>query len=366
MDAWRGARLHVQETLGLLAGNYPLTVGKLTNDTVIGLRTVGEPVDMIVDGFFREFVGYLAVDDQYSEASGPDPIATVFFVHFQDENGGAVYGVTARHCLDGNEVFYVLARGAEPWSTSIDDWVQHPTTDLAVCKVNWPPAKSLPLRSDTIPLSHHVKFGSPVFTIGLFARLPGKRAVESIVRIGHVALPVTEDAEIELRPVTEKDTLTSVRGRLIETRSVGGQSGCPVFIHSEFQRLPYDPGGYPSPYGQRSGGGVIRNDIAASQTDWSLLGLLHGHYEIAAPTAEGGSVDLNAGIALVIPVDVIWEFLMTNERLVEDRKKAQRRPAVPPKPDAVIGPESFTKEDFEDALRKVSRRIQPSQSDEEK
>ena len=66
---------------------------------------------------------------------------------------------------------------------------------------------------------------------------------------------------------------------------------------------------------------------------------------------------MNAGIAAVIPAKEIADFLMNDERIIKLRDKGPR-PPKPPVPDSKILPEeSFTREDFEAALKKASKKL---------
>jgi hypothetical protein len=313
-----------------------LPVGTTIFDTAAPLRPAGRR-HMLIDEDFREFVGYLGIDDGYVRASGPKPVATLFFIHFQDSNGGGIYAVTARHCINGGDRFYIQRRGA-PEDIVVDSgqWILHPTTDIAVCPMQdgiFAASKAYRLSADVLSNRHFVSSGKEIFTVGLFARLAGRSAVEPIVRFGHVAL-ATAEAEIELAPVTQPGQLTLVHARLIETRSWGGESGSPVFIHSQYYQSHRGPPDNQGDLGVYTPGVPRKSEIKASQTDCALLGLLHGHFQMDLPSREGSILDVNAGIAVVIPVEYIWRFFVEDERLIEHRKRAPRRPTVPPKPDS--------------------------------
>ena len=97
-----------------------------------------------------------------------------------------------------------------------------------------------------------------------------------------------------------------VEGYLTEWRSFGGASGSPVFVYFPPDRVP--------------------NVITVGTPTIRLLGLIHGHIEIRQEveyTGESwskGTVDVNSGVAVVIPAKTIKEVLMT-DRLVEDRRE---------------------------------------------
>jgi hypothetical protein len=68
----------------------------------------------------------------------------------------------------------------------------------------------------------------------------------------------------------------------------------------------------------------IRNTIPIPK----LIGLLHGHYPIEEKVksldAQAGSVDLNAGVAVVIPAQAILDTLNYPE-LVEQREAENQK-----------------------------------------
>jgi hypothetical protein len=101
---------------------------------------------------------------------------------------------------------------------------------------------------------------------------------------------------------------------LIESRSIGGLSGSPVFV---------------------SLGGVRGSQISQFKHFW--LGLMHGHWERTAPELDlVGPNDerLNTGIAVVVPAYEILEVL-NQDMLVESRRAEahKRQHAEAPVPD---------------------------------
>jgi len=271
---------------------------------------------MFVDKYFRDIVGYLGVDDGFPS---PKPVATVFFVNFSDGTSSGIYAVTARHCIDVRDRYlYIQRRGdRDDIATEPHQWILHPSNDLAVCPIEHGVylGATYGLFADKQPNPYFVRSGHEVFTVGLFSRLPGRSAVEPIVRFGHVALSLA-DAEIVLDPISKPNITTAVHARLIETRSWGGESGSPVFIHSPY----YQPSSVPPPKDQANLG---VSTPATPVRSVSLLGVLHGHYQIDQPIQmSDGFLDVNAGIAVVVQVEVLRRFLLTNERLIEHRENA--------------------------------------------
>jgi hypothetical protein len=75
-----------------------------------------------------------------------------------------------------------------------------------------------------------------------------------------------------------------------------------------------------------------------------------------------GAVELNSGIAVVIPSDDIKEFLMDDPKINKERERIPQRPLDEPTSPLSTGrsvEESFTQADFEKALRKVSKKTTP-------
>jgi hypothetical protein len=102
--------------------------------------------------------------------------------------------------------------------------------------------------------------------------------------------------------------------------------------------------------------------------------LVHGHYDIRTNVefigdiTGSGHVNVNAGIAAVIPAQKIRDTLMEKE-LVEERERlrqelAKQRPA--PRPDTGLPVEGYQRSDFMRDLKKVAKKQdRPSQPEQE-
>jgi len=276
------------------------------------------------------------------------------------DEGSFVYLVTAKHVINtirdrgiGNVLIRANTKsnGARWITTRVSDWGQEEprVPDVAVLPVlieddldhlAWPLAGSMFTASLE---ANQVDIGEDVFLTGLFHRHAGRRSNIPIIRVGNIAaLP---DEKISTK-IGEMD------GYLIEARSIGGLSGSPVFVHL--------------------GGNTRVKGFSANPIRYYLLGLVHGHYDeetdedknaLSDDIGKAESKAINMGIAIVVPVD---EVLGVMEKFNEIEKTAREkmRKASLPTMDSVEDEEAFTKKDFEDALKRVSRRIQPSQSDE--
>src|ERR1035438_2781078 len=88
-----------------------------------------------------------------------------------------------------------------------------------------------------------------------------------------------------------------------------------------------------------------------------LLGLMHGHWDLPMTfsTAEQAEA-VNMGVSIIVPAKKILETLYHPE-LVALRKEHHEREKKGESPtrDSAI-PKLFTREDFEDALKKASRK----------
>jgi hypothetical protein len=261
----------------------------------------------------RKCVAFLMVDVS-NRATGiveRRPAATAFFVQVPiDETRGFPYVVTARHVLARSRPhggLYLRVNqgggGYEDLAIPPEAWAEHPATDVAV-------ARYQPGASDdivTIPFDAIVSDQNPRYTtrfiwpgddvafVGWFSEYPGGGRNEPLMRFGNVSLVPEHPVRVNLDPAFP-ESRTPVEAYLVEARSWGGQSGSPAFIDR--------------PTGQGIG----------------LLGLIHGHYPIKQEVkflgdiADQGSasVDINSGIAIVIPAQKIIDTLM-QEHLVEER-----------------------------------------------
>lgn len=120
--------------------------------------------------------------------------ATVFFLGLYDEDNSSVtYAVTARHCINSSySEFYIQQNEAPDILTRFEDWLFHPETDIAVCRLAdelQPPCLKMKMVGQKN--SGQLYCGHEVFLVGLFEQLPGRGKIEPIVRFGHIALPET-------------------------------------------------------------------------------------------------------------------------------------------------------------------------------
>ncbi len=219
------------------------------------------------------------------------------------------YAVTARHVIDHIRrlgISKVLLRinrksGTAFWAeTRIVDWVlspEGPSTDIAILRyvmqTEWDHLQIPFSMAVTGALIEQEKIGvgDEVFMTGLFSRHVGARNNIPIVRVGNIAAMTGEKVNTRLGLMD---------AYLIESRSIGGLSGSPVFVNL----------------------GLVRHGKFSSTGNpiFYLLGLVHGHYEADAakidteqfnPIVDDGLVpkNVNMGIAIVVPVSKLLEML---------------------------------------------------------
>ena len=150
-----------------------------------------------------------------------------------------------------------------------------------------------------------IGIGDEVFMVGLFRNHTGRDRNEPIVRVGNIAA-------IPADPVATKH-FGRIPAYLIEARSIGGISGSPVFVHLGYTRwrdgqiMHWKPGNEDSP------------------RPFSLLGLIHGHWDADDSTIDLGrdpaTKNVNVGIAIVVPID---EIMRTVGPLLERMAEALR------------------------------------------
>lgn len=252
---------------------------------------------------------------------GPSPIGTGFLIHDQRQDIRGIM-VTARHVVEpaiqlGRKISArftasqstAVAAGAESATIRFviapEEWtfgdVTEEADDVAVAFLH-PLAPTMAqirvigtavLATEALLKHHEIDVGDEVLVAGLFVMHYGTNRNLPIYRLGHIAGMPHE-------PIKTK--IGNLRAYLLETRSIGGLSGSPVFVHlGGFMRLP------PGTQLVSDGSGVHGNSQAVM-----LLGMIHGHYSADVPLTEPDSMDgvdpgdlVNMGIALAVPTSRI-------------------------------------------------------------
>jgi hypothetical protein len=198
--------------------------------------------------------------------------------------------------------------------------------------------------------------GDDVFLAGLFTEVKETTQNIPIVRIGNLAMMPGEKIPFKDGKLIE--------AYLVESRSMGGLSGSPVFIRETITvnastlrfapRVAPNRGDDPAPERSLNLTGVGR---------MYFLGSMIGHWD--APTGFNfpEKEAVNMGISPVVPAHKIKEIIR-QPGLMDMVKTLHEELAAKKHSNAVedFAPskdQSFTKEDFEAALKKASRKIKP-------
>jgi len=215
--------------------------------------------------------------------------------HVAETLEGKIFGVRVNLKVGGSTIIY--ARNIE--------WNYHPTdmsADVAV--VPFPALKDTELRMlpQEVLLTEKTRkekdygIGSEVFIPGLFVYHQGSLRSQPIIRMGNIAMIPEE------RVVTAK--YGPMEAYLIESRSIGGLSGSPVFVRAF-------------------------TNFAKGEYAYALFGIVHGHYLASTTRAADVSAEdfnndeaVNVGIAIVTPAQKILDILLS-EKLSSHRKAAE-------------------------------------------
>lgn len=302
----------------------------------------------------------------YRDSEGQTLLAGTAFliaVELQDVGVGFGYCVTARHILakihlNSVDQVVILRLNRKDGTfgeveTPYHHWQYHPddsTVDAAV--LAWSPSLdhydvgAVPIENAAIQELIEVEnigIGDEVFVTGLFSNHYGEHRILPIVRTGNLAL--MSDERVYVKDFGE------IEAYLIESRSIGGLSGSPVFV----QKFPV-----------RVKDGKIYTPNRDHVFYW--LGLIHGHWDVQSTISSSDEIadtvsaaeKVNMGIAIVVPstkiVEIINQPYFADVREAERKKRKDERAPTADSSDQPVKQADFTEEDFEDALRKVSRR----------
>jgi hypothetical protein len=252
--------------------------------------------------------------------------ATAFFIsqavdsHYSPPGENLSFGflITAKHNLlrvieksiDGKIYIRINLKkgGFKDIASDIDDWVYH-ESDSSVDVVALP-VFNMPLDEfdySTYGISVHTQeeidklgigIGDEVFLVGLFWLHKGTKRNIPIVRVGNIAAMPEELVQTRLG---------NMEAYLVESRSIGGLSGSPVFVHLGYSRLKGREWQFTTKFG------------------FILLGLMQGHWEIDETQIDIFTEDnrdqpkVNMGIAIVVPLEKIVEVI--NQPKIEQLKK---------------------------------------------
>lgn len=372
---------------------------------MLAYTEAGKPVknfvSLLVSDRRRRGVGYVSV---YSpKRKQLEPLGTVFFADLKW--GGRkhlTYAITARHCVDsvGDPIYIETSKPDGSYlkiETRPEDWALSDNTDVACMvvtgddsmfhSITLPESFKVVGVSNERPHPDYTYCGEEVFIVGLFSKsayrdFGGEPSVEPIVRFGRVSLRRTEaPVYLNSKHVGDFNKAVTVSAMLIESISFGGESGAPVFEIGDDHKANINENDLKQFMedflsGRHTFSISKQLQITTDQdVDTPLIGMVSSHWQMESEIRSAsrhklaGNVGLNSGIAVVIPASDIIDFIMNDQKVKDRREKVPRgtlsEPTTPLSARAESDP-VFTKQDFESALKKVSKKIQPSQSDEGK
>jgi hypothetical protein len=320
-----------------------------------------------------------------------------FLVHVPSESGAGfehVYAVTNKHVVDGGCHVIRLTRktgGIETIKTKPDDWIHNPNgNDVAVTPLDigtdfkwWSVGTNIFITPEIIAI-YKMGLGDEAFLVGRLVSHAGKQRNAPIARFGNISLMADPNELIQCEGRKQE-------GFLVECRSLSGFSGSPVFAET---RQSYDDEDAEKVSKHRGEHLLAKDapgkpgmvDVLQGGSGWSfikgrfgpwLLGIDWGHIPLWNPVYKQASrkadttgewVEANTGIACVLPawhiLDTLNDEGLMKQRSKEDQKRAKKLESESSSVNDMSEPhqETFTRQKFEQALKKVSRRISSSQS----
>ncbi len=201
-----------------------------------------------------------------------------------------------------------------------------------------------------------VAIGDEVVMEGRFITLHGAQRNNPVVRFGNISMMPSEAARVECNGIQQI-------AFLVDCRSLSGFSGSPAMVQL-VQTRALEPDFAPP---DRLSGKAIAflGIVCAHLPFWNPVYVWDDKLKKKLPS-DTLSVETNGGIAVVIPAWRLLAMLMKGHLMEEREKRERRREEQDAKPvldvAAPEGESSITKDEFLDALKRVSRK----QSDEEK
>jgi hypothetical protein len=290
----------------------------------------------------RQTVVFIGYPTDAPGKGGIDCIGTAFLLRHQ----GFPYLITARHVAEhvGGDPFLLrvnrLGGGAD--NLFIDNATWHydpdPTVDVAVLpilgllnendyqfrfiddeKESWWANKAW---------KHGVGIGDFCYTVGLFRVLSGREQNLPVVHFGTIARPISilgrDEEPIPIkdwRDPTGQKTIFS-KAYLIESQSLSGLSGAPVFVRVSNHHVSNDL--------IESNPGVLPREMGNAVALWHihLIGIWQGAWD--APPADvlgverGKDIRVPVGMGVVTPIDYA-HYILGNDELTAMREKALQR-----------------------------------------
>lgn len=237
--------------------------------------------------------GLLLVVDYHEDGSAPLALRYLVTARHVVSGVPSVPGSGLRHQREQFAEFTDLNHKTFHVSLVDSEWIfpEDGTIDLAICYFPSRTPRSLAYNENLLFTSEElaargIGIGDETYSVSLlgFNRKPLSKT--PIARIGNIAMLPLEKAGTEFG---EADVY------LIESRSLSGFSGAPVFVRQTV-RLPEQHDEQGRPFQPDALGYVY------------LLGIMHGHKELDSDNARG----INTGLAYVVPAEKLKELILSN------------------------------------------------------
>ena len=279
-----------------------------------------------VPDYVTRSVVFFGFEDAGPGKGGIDCVGTGFLV--AHERFG--YLVTAAHVATvlGENPFLVRLNKKDGTSQNLHadgvEWFTHPDPTVDVAVIPFAPlamgdfeALHIPtdegmFRTDHFP-GVRIGPGDLTYTTGLFRLMSGERRNLAVVHSGAIALMPGE--KIPVRNWKDRGKTLFCDGYLVETHSLDGLSGSPVFVRPTMPFASVAPGMPLAPDTPRE---LLRKITGVgARFEPLLLGLWQGSWD--APPDEivaiqsGKDVRVSVGMGIVVPAERIIELLEQDE-----------------------------------------------------
>ncbi|MCH8840451.1 MAG: hypothetical protein IH831_07185 [Planctomycetes bacterium] len=292
--------------------NQPLSWNVITEDNRLGscprlvLHPANRPLMQIPDEI-RKCVAFVAYEKPVRASAERVICGTGFVTGVRiegEEDRVAFFFVTAKHIIDKAEkngtgktyLRFNNKSGGFLWVDVLKQaWIRHPDSAVDVVVAPLPSHQDFDIlfypkddfATEEVLLKNAIGIGDDLFVVGLFKMHAGESKNIPIVRAGNIAAMPEEPIR-----TTEYGMMEAY---LVESRSIGGLSGSPVFVYLGNSRT------------------IGSNVRLGTGLRFVLLGLIHGHWNWPTSDIEADALfleeKLNVGISIVVPAQRIIEVL---------------------------------------------------------
>jgi hypothetical protein len=294
-----------------------------------------------IEDDLRRTVVFIGFPSSAPGKGGIDCIGTAFLLR----HSGFPYLVTARHVAEyvGSDPFLIRVNrydGADNLTIDNAKWYydSDPNVDAAVLPFDLIDEKRHYVRFiedekeswwSNKAWKYGVGVGDFCYTVGLFHVLSGNKQNMPVVHFGTIARPIygPDEEPIPIKDWRDPKKTILVNSYLVESQSLSGLSGAPVFVRVSNHHIRPDlieANPHIPPYD-------ISGDAVAM---WRLhlIGIWQGAWD--APPGEilsaerGKDIRVSLGMGVVVPIDYV-HYILANDELEVMRKNALKK-CVPP------------------------------------